>query len=54
MNYPYRVIGYDAEDSHDLNKSTTNLSSECKRANIVRDHAMILLADATLKSDEIF
>jgi hypothetical protein len=37
-----------------LNKSTTNIPSECRSANIVRDHAMILPDDATPKSDGIF
>src|SRR5262249_57387904 len=31
-----------------LNKSTPNIASECRIANIVRDHAMILSDDATL------
>jgi hypothetical protein len=29
-----------------LKKSRTNITSECRSANIVRDHAMILPADA--------
>jgi hypothetical protein len=37
-----------------LNQSTTNIPSECRIANIVRDHAMILPGDATPKPDEIF
>ena len=37
-----------------LNQSTTNIPSECRIANIVRDHAMILPADATPKPDAIF
>jgi hypothetical protein len=37
-----------------LNKSTPNIPSECRIANIVRDHAMILPDDATPKPDEIF
>src|SRR5215467_12906562 len=35
-------------------KSMTNIVSECRSANIVRDHAMILPDDATPKPDEIF
>jgi hypothetical protein len=31
----------------DLKQSMTNIASECRSANIVRDHAMILLDDAT-------
>src|SRR5262245_55838103 len=31
-----------------------NIPSECRSANIVRDHAMILPDDATPKPDEIF
>jgi len=31
-----------------------NIPSECKSANIVRDHAMTLPDDATPKPDEIF
>jgi hypothetical protein len=31
-----------------------NILSECRSANIVRDHAMILSDDATPKPDEIF
>ena len=38
----------------DLKKSTTNIASECRSANIVRDHAMILPDDATPKPDGIF
>src|SRR5262249_12170980 len=38
----------------DLKKSMTNVMSECKSANIVRDHAMILPEDATPKPDGIF
>jgi len=37
-----------------LNKSTPNIPSECRSANIVRDHATILPDDATPKPDEIF
>jgi hypothetical protein len=37
-----------------LNKSPMNIPSECRSANIVRDHAMILPDDATPKPDEIF
>jgi hypothetical protein len=32
----------------------TNIASECRSANIVRDHAMILPDDATPKPDAIF
>jgi hypothetical protein len=32
----------------------TNIASECRSANIVRDHAVILPDDATPKLDEIF
>jgi len=32
----------------------TNIVSECRSANIVRDHAMILPDDATPKPDGIF
>jgi hypothetical protein len=32
----------------------TNIVSECRSANIVRDHAMILPDDATSKPDGIF
>src|SRR6266540_1981837 len=38
----------------DLKRSITNIASECRIANIVRDHAMILVDDATPKPDEIF
>jgi hypothetical protein len=38
----------------DLKKSITNIASECRIANIVRDHATILVDDATPKPDEIF
>jgi hypothetical protein len=38
----------------DLKKSMTNIASECRSANIVRDHAMILPDDATPKPDGIF
>src|SRR5262249_7991359 len=38
----------------DLKKSMTNIVSECRSANIVRDHAMILPDDATPKPDGIF
>jgi hypothetical protein len=38
----------------DLNKSMTKIPSKCRSANIVRDHAMILLDDATPKPDGIF
>jgi hypothetical protein len=38
----------------DLKKSITNITSECRIANIVRDPAMILTDDATPKPDEIF
>src|SRR5262245_58617692 len=38
----------------DLKKSMTNIASECRSANIVRDHAMILPDDATAKPDGIF
>src|SRR5436305_13907471 len=38
----------------DFNKSTTNIPIECRSANIVRDHAIILPDDATRKPDEIF
>jgi hypothetical protein len=31
-----------------------NIASECRSANIVRNHAMILPDDATPKPDEIF
>ena len=31
-----------------------NIPNECRSANIVRDHAMILPNDATLKQDGIF
>jgi hypothetical protein len=37
-----------------LKKSKTNTASECRIANIVRDHAMILPEDATPKPDGIF
>src|SRR5215831_3728257 len=37
-----------------LKKSITNIASECRSANIVRDHAMILPDDATPKLDGIF
>ena len=37
-----------------MKKSMTNIASECRSANIVRDHAMILPDDATPKPDEIF
>jgi len=36
-----------------LNKSTPNIPSECRIANIVRDHATILPDDATPKLDKI-
>src|SRR5262249_2124560 len=35
-------------------KSMTNIASECRSANIVRDHAVILPDDATPKPDGIF
>ena len=38
----------------DLKKSITNIASECRIANIVRNHAMILADDATPKPDGIF
>ena len=38
----------------DLKKSMTNIASECRIANIVRDHALILPDDATPKPDGIF
>ena len=38
----------------DLYKSMTKIPSKCRSANIVRDHAMILLDDATPKPDGIF
>src|SRR5262249_59519790 len=38
----------------DLKKSMTNIVSECRSANIVRDHAMILPDEATPKPDGIF
>src|SRR5215813_7230515 len=38
----------------DLKKSITKIASECRIANIVRDHAMILADDATPKPDRIF
>src|SRR5262249_50775663 len=38
----------------DLKKSMTNIVSECRSANIIRDHAMILPDDATPKPDGIF
>jgi hypothetical protein len=37
-----------------LKKSMTNIASECRSANIVRDHATILPDDATPKPDAIF
>jgi hypothetical protein len=37
-----------------LKKSMTNIASECRSANIVRDHAMILPDVATPEPDEIF
>jgi len=37
-----------------LKKSMTNIVSECRSANIVRDHAMILPDHATPKPDGIF
>jgi len=37
-----------------LKKSITNIASEWRIANIVRDHAMILADDATPKPDGIF
>jgi hypothetical protein len=37
-----------------LKKSMTNIASECRSANIVCDHAMILPDDATPKPDGIF
>jgi hypothetical protein len=37
-----------------LKKSMTNIASECRSANIVRDHATILPDDATPKPDGIF
>src|SRR5215813_6411224 len=38
----------------DLKKSITNIASECRSANIVRDHALILPDGATPKPDGIF
>jgi hypothetical protein len=38
----------------DLKKSMTNIVRECRGANVVRNHAMILPGDATPKSDGIF
>src|SRR5262249_15947568 len=38
----------------DLKKSITNIASECRSANIVRDHAVSLPEDATPKPDGIF
>jgi hypothetical protein len=38
----------------DLKKSMTNIASECRSANIARDHAMILPDEATPKPDGIF
>src|SRR5262249_11664893 len=35
-------------------KSTKNIASECRSANIIRDHAVILPNDATPKPDEVF
>jgi hypothetical protein len=37
-----------------LKKSITNIASDCRIANIVRNHAMILADDATPKPDGIF
>ena len=37
-----------------MKKSITNIASEYRIANIVRDHAMILADDATPKPDGIF
>jgi len=37
-----------------LKKSMTNIASECRSANIVRDHAMILPDEATPDPDGIF
>jgi hypothetical protein len=37
-----------------LKTSMTNITSECRSANIVRDHATILPDDATPKPDGIF
>src|SRR5262245_47337148 len=38
----------------DLKKSMTNIASECRSENIVRDHALILPDGATPKPDGIF
>jgi hypothetical protein len=38
----------------DLNKSTTNIPSECRTASIGPNHAMILPSDANPKPDGIF
>jgi hypothetical protein len=47
-----QVLGF--KSAGDLKKSMTNIASEWRSANIVRDHAMILLDDTTPKPDGIF
>jgi len=37
----------------DLKKPMANIASECRSANIVRDHALILPDDANPKPDRI-
>src|SRR5262249_22891661 len=47
-----QVLGF--KPARDLKKAMTNIARECRSANIVRDHAMILPDDATPKPDGIF
>src|SRR5262249_45275281 len=48
------ILGFHGFGHGDLKKPITNIASECRSANIVRDHAMILPDDATPKPDGIF